>query len=298
MKSVRRNKVFVFCLFVIPALILFTVLVLIPFVKTFLYSLTDWNGISKDFNYVGLKNFENLWNDRVMRTSLINNMKFCIWGGFFTFLFALLNAVLATQSRLREKKLYRIILFIPNVLPGVIIALLWKFVFTPNFGLLNSGLEMVGLEALTKNWLGDKSTVIACLIFVWVWCSIGFYMVLFISAIESIPTSFFEAAELDGANAWQRFWTVTWPLLKETTKTAVVYFFINAFSGCYSLVRVMTEGGPARASEVMTSYMFTTAFSINKFAYASAMGVVIFLVIMIASAILLLLTRTKDPIEY
>ena len=176
--------------------------------------------------------------------------------------------------------------------------LLWKFVFTPNFGLLNSGLEMVGLEALTKNWLGDKSTVIACLIFVWVWCSIGFYMVLFISAIESIPTSFFEAAELDGANAWQRFWTVTWPLLKETTKTAVVYFFINAFSGCYSLVRVMTEGGPARASEVMTSYMFTTAFSINKFAYASAMGVVIFLVIMIASAILLLLTRTKDPIEY
>lgn len=298
MKASRRNRIAVFCIFVIPVLALYVVLVTVPFLKTFYYSLTDWNGISKTFNFIGLANFQKLLKDEVLWLALRNNIKFCVYGGIFTFLIAIFNAVIVTQSKLRERKFYRIVLFVPNILSSVINSLVWLFIYNPSFGILNSGLKKIGLDELAITWLGNKSTVVPCIIVVWVWASVGFYMVMYMSAIESIPTSLFEAAEIDGSNSWQKFWHITWPLLKETTKTAVVYFFINAFSGVFTLVRVMTEGGPARASEVMTRYMYETAFSSNKFAYASAMGVVIFLIILSVSGILLLLTRTKDNIEY
>ena len=301
MKALRKNRITTFCLYALPILLVYIYFITIPFLETFYYGMTDWNGIGKTWNFIGFDNFKKLFTkDKVIWDALWHNVEFCIYGGIFTFLIAIFNAVVVTQSHLRgwEKKFYRITYFIPNILSTVVVSLLWMFIYNPNWGILNSGLQAVGLDNLTHVWLGEKSTVVPALIVPWVWTSVGFYMILYISAIESIPTSLFEAAEIDGAGSWQKFWTITWPLLKETTKTSLVFFFINAFSGVFTLVNVMTQGGPAKASEVMTNYLYTQAFRMSEFGYGTAIGVMTFFVVLIVSAVLLILTRTTDTIEY
>ncbi len=298
MKSVRKQKVLTFSIFVLPALINFLYLFAIPFLKTFYYCFTDWNGISKEYNFVFLGNFKRLFRDKVVWQSLWNNIKFCLFGGILTFGIAIFNAVVITQSKLRERKFYRITFYIPNILSTVIVTLLWMFIYNPSFGILNSTLKAIGLEQWALLWLGNKSTVIPALIVVWVWMSVGFYMILYISAIEGIPQELFEAAEIDGANVWHKFRKITWPLVMETTKTALVFFFINAFSGVFTLVDIMTDGGPFKSSEVLTHYMYKQAFRLSDFGYATAIGVFVFFVVLLVSGAMLLLTRRKDVIEY
>lgn len=298
LKSVYRQKVLTFCVFVIPALAIFCYFFAIPFLKTFYYCFTDWNGLSKSYNFVGLDNFVRLIKDETVWLALWNNVKFCLIGGVLTFGLAIFNAVIITQSKLREKKFYRIVFYIPNILSTVIVTLLWMFIYNPSFGLLNGFLEWVGLEEWALLWLGNKSTVVPALIVVWVWMSVGFYMVMYISAIEGIPTDLYEAADLDGATSWHKFKSITWPLVLETTKTNLIFFFINAFSGVYTLVDIMTEGGPAKASEVLTHYMYQQAFHLSKFGYATAIGVFTFLIVLVVSGVMLLITRRKDVIEY
>lgn len=297
-KSERIRKSAIFLLFVLPALALYIYMVAIPFFKTFYYCFTDWNGMTDTYNFVNLENFDKLIHDGKIWQSLKHNLVFCVVGGILTFGIALFNAAVITQSKLRERQLYRIIFFFPNILSVVIVAVIWSFVFNPSFGILNAAMEFLGLGDYIRVWLGDKSTVVFALIVPWVWMSVGFYMVLFISAIEGIPASLLEAAEIDGANSVQKFFRITMPLLKETTKTALVFFFINAFSGVFTLVNVMTNGEPAGASEVLTNYMYRTAFQHNRFGYATAIGVFVFFIIILISGVTLLLTRSKERIEY
>lgn len=251
-----------------------------------------------NYNFVKFENFERLFQDKTMWLSLWHNLEFCVIGGILIFVIAMFNAVVITQSRLREKKFYRVAFFFPNILSIVITSLLWMFIYNPSFGILNGFLDLIGLGEFTKAWLGTKETVIPSLIATWVWMSTGFYMVLFMAAIEGIPDSIFEAAELDGSNSWQKFRHITFPLLKETSKTALVFFFINAFSGVFTLVNVMTDGGPSRASEVLTNYMYNEAFQQSDFGYATTLGVFVFFVLLLISSVMLVLTRTKDKIEY
>ena len=284
--------------FSLPALALYLYLVVVPFFQTFYYSLTDWNGISETMNFVGLSNFTKLVRDPTTWKYLWNNILFFVFGGILTYGIGLFNAVVLTQSKLKEKRFYRIAFFFPNVLSIAIVAVLWMFIYNPTLGILNATLRALGLDNLTRVWLGDKGTVVYAMIVPWVWMSVGFYMVLFISSIEGIPTSLFEAAEIDGANSVQRFTRITFPLLWETIRTSIVFFVINAFSGVFTLVNVMTNGEPAGASEVLTNHMYKTAFQYSRFGYATAIGVFVFLVIMLIAGVLLLFTRSKDVIEY
>ncbi len=298
MSSINRRKHLVFWSFSLPALALYLYLVVVPFFQTFYYSLTDWNGISETMNFVGLSNFTKLVRDPTTWKYLWNNILFFVFGGILTYGIGLFNAVVLTQSKLKEKRFYRIAFFFPNVLSIAIVAVLWMFIYNPTFGILNATLRALGLDNLTRVWLGDKGTVVYAMIVPWVWMSVGFYMVLFISSIEGIPTSLFEAAEIDGANSVQRFTRITFPLLWETIRTSIVFFVINAFSGVFTLVNVMTNGEPAGASEVLTNHMYKTAFQYSRFGYATAIGVFVFLVIMLIAGVLLLFTRSKDVIEY
>jgi len=283
-----------FAVCVVPALLVFLYFVVVPFLETFYYCFTDWNGMTKTYNFIGFKNFEKIFNDKIFWLSLKNNIKFCVWGGILTFGIGIFNAVLITQSDLKEKNVYKILFFIPQILSIVAVAAIWKFIYNPEWGILNGLLDALGLGALKHTWLGEKSTVVGALIVVWVWISVGFYMVLFIAAIEGISKDIFEAATIDGATRWQQFWTITFPLIAETTKTCVIFFLINAFTGVYSLVKTMTEGGPAHGSEVVTSYMYNQAFVRSKFGLGTAMGVTMVVLVAILSAILLLATRKKD----
>ncbi len=294
MKSTIAKKRIMFAICVIPALAVFLYFVAVPFLETFYYCFTDWNGMTKTYNFIGFKNFEKIFRDKIFWLSLKNNVKFCVWGGLLTFGIGIFNAVLITQSNLKEKNVYKILFFIPQILSIVAVAAIWKFIYNPEWGILNGLLDTVGLGTLKHTWLGEKSTVVGALIVVWVWISVGFYMVLFIAAIEGISKDVFEAATIDGASSWQQFWTITFPLIAETTKTCVIFFLINAFTGVYSLVKTMTEGGPAHGSEVVTSYMYNQAFVRSKFGLGTAMGVTMVVLVAILSAILLIATRKKD----
>lgn len=298
MRAIKKQRIWTFCVFALPALLIFGYFFFIPFCKTFYYCLTDWNGISKTYNFVWFQNFKRLLSDEIVWKALYNNLLFCIIGGILTFGIAIFNAVVITQGNLREKTFYRIVFYIPNILSTVIVTLLWMFIYNPSFGILNSALKAIGLEEWALLWLGNKSTVVPALIVVWVWMSVGFYMILYISAIEGIPQDLFEAAALDGASEWQKFKSITWPLILETTKTALVFFFINAFSGVYTLVDIMTEGGPAYSSEVLTHYMYQQAFRLSDFGYATTIGVFVFILLIIVTGAMLLMTKKKGVTEY
>lgn len=268
-----------------------------PLIKTFFYSVTDWSGYG-DWNFVGIENFLRVFRDKEFWQALLNNVKFFIFGGVFVFGLALVCAAMITQSKLSESKYYRIILYMPNIISGVVIAVLWKFIFSPNFGLLNSLLNSVGLEHLTRNWLGLKETAFGCLMVVWVWSGFGYYMLLMIAAIEGIPTTYLEAAEIDGANGMQRFIHIVLPMVVNMVRTCLVFFTMNAFTGIYVLVKFMTDGGPAGTTNVVISYIYQTAFGNSKFGLSAAQGVVVCILVGALIMFMLKVTKPKDELEY
>lgn len=294
MKNDLAKKKALFAAFVIPSLALYIYFVLVPFGQTFYYCMTDWNGMTKNYHFIGFDNFRKLFQDNELWNAFFHNIKYCVYGGVIIFSMAIFNAVIVTQSNLKEKNFYRILFYVPNILSPVIICVIWSFIFSPNWGVLNSILRFLHLDSLQRVWIGDKSTVFGALLTVWVWCSIGFYMLLYIAAIEGISKDVFEAAEIDGAGPWNQFWHVTFPLIKETTKTSLVFFFMNAFGGIFSIVHVMTNGGPSGSSDVLTNYMYNEAFKSSRFGYATAIGVFMILVISLVSGIMFALTRDKD----
>lgn len=266
-----------------------------PLIKTFFYSITDWSGYG-DYNFVGFDNFVKVFNDEVFWKSLLNNVKFFFFGGIFVFGLALVCAAMITQSKLKESKYYRIILYMPNIISGVIIAVLWKFIFSPNFGLLNNFMTLLGLEP--QNWLGQKDTAFTCLMIVWVWSGFGYYMLLLIAGIEGIPTTYLEAAEIDGANGIQRFIHIVMPMVMNMIRTCMVFFTMNAFTGIYVLVKFMTDGGPANTTQVIISYIYQTAFTNSRFGLSAAQGVVVCLLVGALIMFMLKVTKPKDELEY
>ena len=297
MKANYRNRVGVFCLFCLPLLAMYLLFSFTPLIQTFYYSITDWSGYG-DYNFIGFQNFQKVFNDAKFWNAMFNNVKFFIVGGVIVFGLALLCAALITQSRLRESKYYRIILYMPNILSGVVIAVLWKFIFSPNFGLLNSMLEAVGLADWCKNWLGTKETAFGAIMAVWAWSGFGYYMLLMIAAIEGVPTTYLEAAEIDGANGVQRFIHIVLPMVMNMVRTCLVFFTMNAFTGIYVLVKFMTDGGPSGKTDVIIRYIYSTAFGSSKFGLSAAQGVVVCILVGALIMIMLKVTKPKDELEY
>ena len=297
MKANYRSRVGVFCLFCLPLLAMYILFSFVPLIKTFYYSITDWSGYG-DFNYIGFENFTKVFKDAKFWSAMYNNVKFFFVGGIIVFGLALLCAALITQSRLRESKYYRIILYMPNILSGVVIAVLWKFIFSPNFGLLNSLLENIGLASWCRNWLGTKETAFGAVMAVWTWAGFGYYMLLMIAAIEGVPTTYLEAAEIDGANAIQRFIHIVLPMVMNMVRTCLVFFTMNAFTGIYVLVKFMTGGGPSGKTEVIISYIYQTAFGKSKFGLSAAQSVVVCILVGALIMIMLKVTKPKDELEY
>ena len=297
MKANYRNRVGVFCLFCLPLLAMYLIFSFTPLIQTFYYSVTDWSGYG-DYNFVGFQNFQKVFKDADFWNAMFNNVKFFIVGGVIVFGLALLCAALITQSKLRESKYYRIILYMPNILSGVVIAVLWKFIFSPNFGLLNSMLEAVGLADWCKNWLGTKETAFGAIMAVWAWSGFGYYMLLMIAAIEGVPTTYLEAAEIDGANGVQRFIHIVLPMVMNMVRTCLVFFTMNAFTGIYVLVKFMTDGGPSGKTDVIIRYIYSTAFGRSRFGLSAAQGVVVCILVGALIMIMLKITKPKDELEY
>jgi N-acetylglucosamine transport system permease protein len=292
--------------FLLPGVVLYAVFVISPFVQAFHYSLTDWTGISPEFEYVGLQNFERLLDDSLFHMALTNNVLLLVFVPVVTILLALVFAFLLNVgggSRsggirgIRGNGFYKLSFFLPQVLSVPVIAVIWAVILDPRpTGLANSVLGAVGLDRL--GWLSDPNLALWCVIWVLVWGSVGFYLVLFNAAMSSIPRDIFEAAALDGAGRYVTFVRVTVPLLWDTIQTSWVYLAILALDA-YALVQVMTvgPGGPDNSTQVMALQIAQNGFQFGRAGYASAMGVVLFFLTMLIAAAMLRATR-RDRIEY
>ena len=292
--------------FLLPGVVLYAVFVISPFVQAFHYSLTNWTGISPDFEYVGLQNFERLLDDSLFLTALKNNVILLVLVPVVTILLALVFAFLLNVGGnsgsggirgIRGNGFYKLAFFLPQVLSVPVIAVIWAVIMDPRpTGLINSVLRGLGLDRL--GWLSDPNLALWCVIWVLVWGSVGFYLVLFNAAMSSIPRDIFEAAALDGATRYVTFVRVTVPLLWDTIQTSWVYLAILALDA-YALVAVMTAGpgGPDNSTQVMALQIAQNGFQFGRAGYASAMGVVLFFLTMLIAAAMLRATR-RDRIEY
>jgi N-acetylglucosamine transport system permease protein len=283
--------------FMLPALILYGVFVLYPYAQAFYLSLTSWSGVSSNKPFVGFKNYADLLTDGRFLDALLRNGQLLIVLPAGAILIALAFAALFTQggTGIMGSGFYRVVYFFPQVISAVIVGILFQYVYNPRYGLLNSTLDRMGLDALTRTWLGDPSTILWAIAFVFIWGAVGFYMVIFIASMQSIPTSFYEAAVLDGATRWRQFRDITLPLMWETIRTTLIYIAIQALD-MFVLIQVMTGGGStsaSRNSEVVAVYMYIEAFTKNRWGSAAAVGVILLLFTMLLSVVIMRVTKRE-----
>ncbi|AKN72152.1 ABC transporter permease [Streptomyces sp. PBH53] len=293
---------------------LYLIFVIWPYIQTFGYSLTDWKGQSQTFGFVGLDNYRKLFQDDVFVKAIWHNILFLVFIPVVTILLALFFAfMLNAGGRGRAggvqgvagAKFYKILYFFPQVLSLAILAVLFNAVYrSDGGGLLNGFLIKLGLVDADRpvEWLNEPDMVLWALLLVVVWHGVGFYLVLFSAAMQSIPRDIYEAALIDGASRNQSFFRITLPLLWDSVQTAWVYLGIVAMD-MFVLVSSMTQnmgaygGGPDHHSDVMSTVMMRNFLYYGKSGYACAMGVVMLLLTLVLSVVTLRATR-RERIEF
>ncbi|GAB2958698.1 sugar ABC transporter permease [Micromonospora polyrhachis] len=300
----RHGKYPLIITFLLPPLLLYGIFVLSPYAQAFQISTTDWLGYSPDAKFLGLDNFTALWRDEYAWNAIKNNAILLLLLPVLTIGLGLFFSTMLTMGGrrgragvvgVRGSAFYQLVYFFPQVLSVVIIAYIWREMYHPNSGLLNGALAGLGLP--TPAWLGDPRFAFWCVLAAMVWSNVGFYVVLFGAAMQSIPKDIYEAVMLDGASRWTTLFKVTIPLLWDTVQVAWIYLAIAALDG-FILVQLMTDGGPNYSSDVIGLRMYNTAFgSETKFGYASAIGVVMFFLTLSVS-VLALRAAKRDRIEY
>lgn len=282
--------------FLLPAVILYGVFVLYPYVQAFYLSLTSWRGVSPSKPFVGLKNYQTLMHDQRFIQALERNGRLLIALPLVTIAISLTFAALFTQGgrAIPGAGFYRVVFFFPQIISTVIVAMLWSFVYEPNAGLLNGTLDSIGLGGLKRVWLGDDKLILWSIAAVAIWSAVGFYMVIYMASMQSIPTSFYEAATLDGASRWRSFRDITFPLIWETLRTTVIYIAIGALD-LFALVQVMTGGGSGsgQKAEVVSLYMYNLAFTKSRWGQASAVGVILLILTLLLSLVIMRLSRRE-----
>ena len=262
--------------FVTPAAVLMLLFTLAPVTVVAIISLTDWKLGAASLSFVGARNYLELFQDRVFWKSLGNTVAYVAMYVPVS-LFLALALALAVEASGSLRSFYRTVFFLPVTTTFVAMAVVWEFMLHPDFGLVNVMLAAVGVPK--ENWLAEPDTVLVALAAIGIWLRLGFYMVLFIAGLRSIPRELYEAAEIDGAKSgWRRFLLVTWPMLGPTTLFVAVIALIQSFQ-VFETVAVLTRGGPSKASEVLVYTMYTEAFSFLRTAYASAITVVFMLIV-------------------
>lgn len=291
----ERNKWRVILPFLAPAFVFYTLFMVYPSLRAFFISLTDWRGVSAKMSFIGLGNFVELVHDAFFWNALKNTLFFTVTNGTFVPVIALFFAVVMSRRLVWGSRFFRITFFFPNLISVVAISALWSFVLNPDFGILNSFLRLLGMDN-PPAWLGSTSTAPWCIVTVKVWAAVGFYMILYLSALEGIPTDLYDAGKIDGANEWQAFWHITFPLLSEIMKVTVVFLLLNGF-GTFAVVKIMTDGGPDRSTETMATYLYDNAFKFSRFGYATAIAITLFVLTFMLALISLRLQR-KETVQY
>jgi len=296
MNKKKEKRIFIFVC-TAPAVILLTIFMIVPTIEVFRMSLYKWGGFSNNKVFVGLDNFKILWNDMNFIRALQNSIVLIVIVTLITMVAAILFATLLTRENLKGNSFFRVIFYIPNILSIVVIAGIFSAIYDPTTGLLNNLLALFNLESLQKMWLGNQNIAIYSIGAALVWQAIGYYMVMYMSSIASIPESYYEASALEGAGRFQQFFSITLPLIWNNIRTTLTFFIISTINLSFLLVQSMTGGGPDGSTEVFLSYMYKQAYTNSSYGYGMAIGVVIFLFSFALSAIVSRITK-REVLEF
>ncbi|MFY1692997.1 carbohydrate ABC transporter permease [Plantactinospora sp. WMMB782] len=258
--------------FILPNFVGFAVLTLLPVVVLFYVAFTDWNvfGVAE---WTGTANFRRMWGDASFWTALRNTVYYTVFHIPLT-LAASLGLALLLNRKLRGVRFFRTVAFFPYITSIVAIAIVWNQLFSPEYGPINALLGAVGVDS-APGWTTSSTWSMPAVIIVGTWRYMGYYMLLFLAGLQTIPAQLYEAAETDGATPWQRFVHVTLPGLRHTTFFVTVLLTIESFK-VFDLILVMTGGGPGQSTLVLSQYIYQKGFGENQFGYASAVSVVLF----------------------
>ena len=293
MDKILGNKKSI-AVFVLPAFLIYGVFSLVPIFYNIYISLFQTDLMSPG-KFVGFKNYLNLFKDSTFLTALRNNI-FMVIGSLIAHLpLALIFGNILFQ-KIKGSHFFQTVFFLPSVICGVAVGLMWSFIYNSEFGLLNKLLEVLGFENAQQAWLSNPKIALFCLIFVVMWQFVGYHMIIQIAAMKNIPSSLYEAAEIDGAGKWVQFRSITFPLIKNILKVDAVLIITGSLK-YYDLVAVMTGGGPNHATELMSTYMFYQGFRTLKYGYSAAIGVILLILCICAVAVSNLIFKS-EPVEY
>ncbi len=272
--------------FVLAALALYIIFFIIPSVSGIAYAFTDWSSYSNDVNFVGLANFKTIFAPGENYLKYISNtLIFTFNTSLLKLVLGLALAVLLNEGIKRFVHIYRTMIYLPAVLPTLVVALIFKSILNPSTGLLNTFFRGIGAESLAKPWLVDPRIALMSVIGVDTWKGVGYIMVILLAGLQTIPREYYEAAEVDGANAWSRFRHITFPLLMPAISVVTV---LNILYGLrvFDIVYALTNGGPGYATEVISTEIFKT-FSQGQYGLGTAISSILFLILIIAGYIVI-----------
>jgi raffinose/stachyose/melibiose transport system permease protein len=270
-RQARRRR-WIGLLYLSPALLLYGAIVLVPLLQTVNYSFYKWDGVSEP-SWVGLQNYLEFGRDPRMAAAFGHVLVLIVMFGLIPLGLGLVSAALLSRAKIRGEGIYRWFLFLPQVLTSVVVAIIWKRIYAPD-GPLNGALRWVGLDHLTRNWLGDFTWALPSLGMIGVWGGFGFTMVLFLAGILAIPDELYEAARLDGSTRWQEFRLITLPSLRGQMAIALTLTITGALR-TFDMVYITTQGGPGTATTTPALLLYQLAFVNPDVGKASATGVVL-----------------------
>lgn len=277
-------------LLLLPAVLVLGVFNVYPAIDSLYLSFFEWNGISPTKEAVGLDNYRTIFGSREFWNSLRVTVLYAGGMTIIALALGLLVAVLLNQP-IRGIALYRVLLFLPVITPTVAAGVVWRYLFDPSQGVINRSLALVGIDG--PSWLTDPNWALFAVIIVAVWKRVGFNLVIYLAALQGIPRTHYEAAELDGANPWQILRYITIPLLAPATFFITVTSLIDAFQ-VFDLVYVMTSGGPLGSTDVFGYLLYRYGFRYHELGYASAIAYVMFVLIFVVTVVQFRLTRGGD----
>ncbi len=292
MKKFFGNK-WAIAIFTIPTLVLFSVMVFYPIVQVFYRSFYNWNGLSAG-KFIGIENYIRLLDDKVFYIANMNGFKFAAIITVFQIFMATVLALAVSNTKLKGRNFFRIAYFIPVVLSVTVVCQLWLSIYNADTGLLNNMMESLGLD-FAQNWLSDRKTAIYAIAIVNAWQWMGYQFALILAGVKSIPTSYYEAAKIDGASAVQAHSKITIPLLAETYKFCLVISItggIKAFTEMF----IMTGGGPGNSTYTLTYMMYSAAFRSGEFGYGLAAASVLVLECLMAILVINRIFKTENAV--
>lgn len=282
-------------LYLLPAAAIYVIFVFWPILQSVGYSFTDWDGLRAP-NFIGINNYLELLRDSTFHAALTNNLIFIVFYSFLPIVIGLWLAVLLSRPGIRGVAMFRTGLFLPQVMAMIVVGMVWRWIYHPQYGAMNQVLRLIGLGDWTRPWLGDFDWALPSIGVAATWAQFGFCLVLFLAGMQSISRELYDAAKIDGAGEFAQFWNITLPGLRPQLMVALISTLISAIR-VFDLVYVTTRGGPGTATLVSGLYLYRNAITIGRVGYGASLAVVLTLLILAISWLLLRAQRNAEDNE-